>query len=235
MGRFDAIFSAFELLDKAKTEVSLRDTFAAAVRQFGYDSFMVVSSRIQPTAFDKMFILDHWPRAWRLQYHRENLILVDPVANYARKSFDAFGWHDAPVTDQRGGRVLEISAVEHGLRSGLCVPIRGTSGYQATVSLAGHAVDESSEGRRAVEMMALYLYKTNLKLRSESQTFTLTPREREVMKWAAVGKSAWDTGEILHISEQTVKSHISSVLSKLGVCSKTQAVVESIRRGEIHP
>lgn len=63
----------------------------------------------------------------------------------------------------------------------------------------------------------------------------LTDREREVLRWTAAGKTAWDTGGILNIATDTVTKHIASAMRKLDVHSRAQAVAESIRRGEISP
>ena len=49
------------------------------------------------------------------------------------------------------------------------------------------------------------------------------------MIWAAAGKSAADTGEILGITERTVTAHIVSACQKLGAANKTQAVARAIQ------
>lgn len=61
----------------------------------------------------------------------------------------------------------------------------------------------------------------------------LTRREREVIVWAAAGKSCAATGIILGISEHTVSFFRKRVCTKLGVASLIQAVAECIRRGLI--
>lgn len=60
---------------------------------------------------------------------------------------------------------------------------------------------------------------------------TLTRREREVLQLMAEGKSNRAIGEFLFISEKTVKNHVSSILQKLNVQDRTQAVVISIKNG----
>lgn len=59
----------------------------------------------------------------------------------------------------------------------------------------------------------------------------LSQRELEVLACMARGKSNKEIGRILTISDQTVKNHISSVLRKLAVSDRTQAVVIGVRRG----
>jgi two-component system response regulator DegU len=59
----------------------------------------------------------------------------------------------------------------------------------------------------------------------------LTKREIEVLKLMAQGKSNKVIGEHLFISEKTVKNHVSSILQKMEVEDRTQAVIYSIKYG----
>ena len=61
----------------------------------------------------------------------------------------------------------------------------------------------------------------------------LTPREFEVLKQIVDGKSNKEIGAELDISEATVKTHINSLLGKLGVTDRTQAATAAIRRGMV--
>jgi DNA-binding NarL/FixJ family response regulator len=59
----------------------------------------------------------------------------------------------------------------------------------------------------------------------------LTPREREILVLVAQGKSNRDIAEGLLISERTARTHVSNVLSKLGLTSRTQAALWAVREG----
>ena len=61
----------------------------------------------------------------------------------------------------------------------------------------------------------------------DSQLESLTQREREVLRLMAEGTSSRDIGAKLGISYTTVRTHIRSLGSKLGVHSKLQAVVKA--------
>jgi DNA-binding CsgD family transcriptional regulator len=58
---------------------------------------------------------------------------------------------------------------------------------------------------------------------------SLTPREREVLWWAAQGRSAREIGELLHIAKRTADEHIQRAIRKLGAVNRTHAVVIALR------
>jgi len=59
----------------------------------------------------------------------------------------------------------------------------------------------------------------------------LTAREREVLAEVARGRSNREIAGALHLSEKTVKTHVSSVLAKLGLADRTQAALYAVRTG----
>ena len=61
----------------------------------------------------------------------------------------------------------------------------------------------------------------------------LTERELQVLKLIAEGKSNKETASMLHISDQTVKNHISHIFAKLDVGDRTSAVLFAMSRGWI--
>jgi len=59
----------------------------------------------------------------------------------------------------------------------------------------------------------------------------LSAREREVLLWAAQGKTAWETSAILGISPKTVEFHLSNCGKKLGTATKAQTILAAARKG----
>ena len=63
----------------------------------------------------------------------------------------------------------------------------------------------------------------------------LTARELEVLRLIAAGRSNREIARELDVAEKTVKTHVSNVLSKLGVADRTQAALYAVQHGLAHP
>lgn len=61
----------------------------------------------------------------------------------------------------------------------------------------------------------------------------LTPRELEIFKLLIDNKTTKQIADELIISEKTVRNHISNVIGKLGVSSRTQAIITLVKSGMI--
>lgn len=63
----------------------------------------------------------------------------------------------------------------------------------------------------------------------------ISPREREILHWMLAGKSNWEIGMILRISEWTVKNHVQHILKKLQASNRSHAVAKALSMGLLDP
>jgi DNA-binding NarL/FixJ family response regulator len=109
----------------------------------------------------------------------------------------------------------------------------GAAGYL----LKDAEADEVAAAVRAAHRGEIHLdpavaRKLTQSLVAPSRTATaLTPREREILVLVAQGKSNRDIADTLVISERTARTHVSNVLTKLGLASRTQAALWAVREG----
>jgi len=66
-------------------------------------------------------------------------------------------------------------------------------------------------------------------------TLPVTPREREVLSWLAAGKTDQEIAEILGMSPRTVHKHLQHIYEKLGVETRTAAVMRAMELGSRSP
>ncbi|HEY0296577.1 MAG TPA: helix-turn-helix transcriptional regulator [Bordetella sp.] len=59
----------------------------------------------------------------------------------------------------------------------------------------------------------------------------LSDRERDCLHWAALGKTSWETGHILGLSQHTINFHVRNACVKLGASNRRAAVAMALRLG----
>ena len=75
------------------------------------------------------------------------------------------------------------------------------------------------------------LRQPKVELPRERMSDLLTERETIILKMAAKGMSNNDIAEQLHLSARTIESHLGSIFNKLGVGSRTEAVIKAMKKG----
>ncbi len=124
-------------------------------------------------------------------------------------------------TLRRAASSGEIIAAVLAVSSGLIAVDAET--FSAFLSPAGSTLDELPDAESYDERLTT----------AGQEVDALTPREREVLEMLAEGLSNKEIASRMKISEHTVKFHTAQIFAKLGVSTRTEAVVQGIRRGLI--
>ena len=210
--------------------------------ELGFDQFAYHVLR-PPDTHAKRIWFYNYPEEWCLRYFEHDYKNTDPIMLDAISNVTPFRWDEANAKVPEKSRVVMHEAGEFGLRQGVTVPIHGPSQALATLNIATDSApdefdDKWTENRHELHLLAIHAHEAVLRLvydGPEKCVVRLSPRERECLLWASRGKTAWETGEILDLSGETVVSYLKASCHKLGVYSKTHAVVKAILLGLIIP
>lgn len=121
--------------------------------------------------------------------------------------------------------VLEDASVVGAIRAGaLGYLLKDTKAEELI-----QAIKAASEGQ--VQLSPAAAARLMREVRAPESPEALTERETEVLRLLAQGRSNKEIAHLLTIGEKTVKTHVSSILAKLNVSSRTQAALYAVRIG----
>jgi LuxR family quorum sensing-dependent transcriptional regulator len=228
-------------IDRACSAPEVCDVILKAVRPYGFENILAGtiplpgSSRSQQ---ESNIVLAQWPAGWAERYFSRGYLFVDPAIRRVTSDISPFLWSELrPLCrhDRMATRVMN-EAGDFRLNSGFTVPLVTLEGDVAGFSIAGARIEMPPRTRGMLSLVATYAFGHALNLRikkNEAVVARITKREQEILQWAAAGKTEWEIGEILNISEHTVDKFFRTARTKLGAINRTQAVAEAFRRNII--
>lgn len=195
------------------------------------------AARLGAKAVDDPFIrLTYSPR-WVKRYLTRNYMRVDPIIREGFLRVAPFRWSEV---EPQGADELAFfaDAAAHDVgKTGLSIPVRDKQGRKAlfTVSTdlegAEFEMFERSNLAFVIDVAHLFHLRAVQEQEGELRHPPLTERERQVLYWAAQGKTAGEIGIILNLSESTAATYLRSARYKLNSTSITQAVYKAQRIG----
>jgi LuxR family quorum sensing-dependent transcriptional regulator len=181
-------------------------------------------------------MFENWPVDWRRTYLKERLYVDDPILDHCQRTPHPFAWSEVTQRgfSRAGSRVMAMAA-SYGMVEGFIVPMFGLGGQLNGMTFAGSSPTHDPDARAELHLISMYAYaRAKQLLRKDPEpTIRLTPRERQAIQWAAAGKTDWEIGQLLGISESAAHKRIESAKHKYGTATRIQAIVEALRRGDI--
>lgn len=224
-------------LNHLNTQDAVMGSMQHAVGRHGFETLLFMGLPSHNQRFDDVVLGKRWPDEWSRIYSEGNYVRDDPIVRHLRRASRPFEWREVTYDAERYPRAAELMHLreDFGFGNAFVAPIAGGAGPQAAVSMGGARPDVGPWNKPALHMMALYAFETVSDgcAPPPEPHANLTPRECEVLVWAACGKSAWDTGEILSIATRTVNEHAQTAARKLGALNRTHAVALAMRDGLI--
>jgi len=236
----DDLIGAIDAIEVAEDKHALLDVTSSYLKRYGVKHVtmgLIMNPALVSNDVTQLGVSNFPDDFFDLWVH-DNFIMHDPILTYAVRSKSAFEWSDAYLHATRYGRQVMDAGADLGLGEGLVVPVFGPGQPSGMVSLALEERLTDPMIKATVEVPIIHAFNRLLDFIEPNivpEKVELTLREIDVLHYVAAGKTNWEVGRVLGISENTVKKILQKVLTKYHTSSRTHAVTLAIRQGAILP
>lgn len=223
-----------------------KDDFRAAVVRFAQDmGFETVSAQ---TVVDhglgqsEFITVDNTPAAYSETYVDPTLGRRDPVMQHLKRHSVPIIWDQSTYVSTGAVDLWEHQSC-FGFATGIAMALHLPEGKHFILGVdrdqpLPHNVAHLQRVVADLQLFAVHAQDSAMRLMlpeaQQPERPSLTPRELEALSWTMEGKTAWELGQILGISERTAVLHVNNAMHKLGCVNKHQAVLKALRLGLIH-
>ena len=228
----DAI-AAIDAIESHDDPRRVIDEFASFAKSYGFSTVAV--GQLASPAFNKAgstIQLSTWPKDWADYWVENRLIISDPIAKMALMQNRPFQWNEAFERYKGFSKPHRDTLTEFGFSNGIAIPVHTGDEPPGCISLGSDQLDLTPAQYAAIELAAIHCYVKLEKLYGASVpkiTRDLTHRESEILHFVAAGKTNWEIGQILSISEYHVRDCLKNIFKKLDAVSRAHAVSTAIR------
>lgn len=224
---------------------SNRDELLAEVvgftQRLGFETVSATAVVDHFRAEPEFITIDNTPLAYRKAYEEFDNCKRDPVMQHCKHQSVPIIWNQDTYTSAGQGDKWEMQA-QFGYRYGIALALHLPEGRHFLLgvdrdqALPGGAIELT---RLVADLQLFAVHAQDVALRlllpepPQADVPALTPREMESLRWTMEGKTAWELGGILGISERTAVLHVNNATHKLGCVNKHQAVLKALRLGLI--
>lgn len=220
---------------KAKSESALLDLYLSAIECEGYQNAVFAKTRGRRLAGIPW---NRFPPGYRKSYLDNEWDTIDPIVHHIGRATRPFLWSDVLARSDlnQPQRKFIQDCRDLGVHSGFTIPMHGPRSDVDLISVSLRDQKKTETNRLALVHAFTVQYRTRLSELQGDPVVTLQPltlKETECLNWCKEGKTNWEIGEILSISEKTVEFHLSNTIKKLGVSNRITAVVKALQLGLI--
>ncbi len=225
----------FEDASRAASLEQLVESFGACAAAHGFQRAACVSIATpgQPVSPKTLF---GWRNGeWGDLYVDQKLYRVDRTIQAVFSSIEPFSWDEIEAASGPETASVFAMARETGAMNALVVPVHGPLGEVLAVIMISESDQTYPRELRQKMHVAASLFATCgltlMERAAEPPGPNLSRRELQCIYWVAEGKSDWEIGKILQISDETVAWHVQNAKRKLGVVRRAQLPAAAWRRG----
>ena len=221
-------------------ECRTHDEFRRLITSLGsiiaFDYATCVLRTVNPVSSEEEYevVNVNYPESWLKIYVSEKLNHIDPIIIENFKNFRLQYWADTYKLCKPPRKFIDIST-SFGLAEGYTLGARNAGGTEASLfSISGRSIERHVRTEECLKYVIPHMHQVIARIAGtipRDRKVYLTPREREVIRWVAQGKSSWDISIIMGVSERTVNFHVNSIMQKLEAVTRAHAVAIAFALG----
>ena len=226
---------------QARDREDLLKEVVAFTQRLGFETVTATAVVDHFRGQSEFIAVENTPAGFLDVYEDSAMWSRDPVLQHCKRASVPIIWNQDTYTSVGQGEKWEIQA-RFGYRTGIALALHLPEGKHFFIGVDRDQAlpSNSAEVTRMVadlQLFAVHAQDVALRVllpsRPEADFPPLTPRELESLRWTMEGKTAWEVGGILGITERTAVLHINNATHKLGCINKHQAVLRALRLGLI--
>jgi len=185
---------------------------------------------------DNYHILNiNYPSEWLDLYMKNKFYNVDPIFKENFTKFKLQYWADT-YKRNRPPKEFICAAESFDIKQGYTYGLTDRMRSEASLfSISERSLKPNIRNEMILKYIIPHFHQAlnrNFK-KPNKKDIVLSSRQKEVLNWIKEGKSTWDISVILGISERTVKFHADTIMQKLNVVNRAQAVAVAFEQGLI--
>jgi DNA-binding CsgD family transcriptional regulator len=219
-----------------------QDEVVRFAKQLGFDHVGALTVVDRSLGQSEFIAVANAPVAYQEAAYDEVTSRRDPVLQHCKRYSVPIVWDQSTYVSQGLGELWEQQA-QFGYRTGIAMALHLPEGRHFALGVVRDQPlpqDASMLTRLVADLQLFAVHAQDAAMRLlvpaplQPERPALTPRETEALRWTMEGKTAWEVGTILGISERTAVLHVNNAMHKLGCVNKHQAVLKALKLGLIH-
>jgi DNA-binding CsgD family transcriptional regulator len=226
---------------QARNRDEFRDEVIRFTQQLGFETVSAVTMIDHGRGRYELVTVDNTPTNYVEPYSDKGSGRRDPVLQHCKRQTVPIIWNQDTYVANGVGDLWEQQA-QFGYRTGIAMALHLPEGKHFLLGVDRDRAlpTDPNELQRLVadlQLFAVHAQEAAMRLlvppELQPERPALTPRELEALRWTMAGKTAWEVGAVLGISERTAVLHINNAMHKLKCVNKHQAVLKALRLGLI--
>lgn len=226
---------------QARNRDEFRDEVVGFTHRLGFQTVSAITVVDQGLGKSEFINIHNTPVDYQEPYDDAACYKRDPVMQHCKRQTVPIIWDQNTYVSQGAGDLWEQQS-SYGYCTGIAMALHMPEGrhFQLGVDRDQALPSDPAELQRIVADLQLFAVHAQdaamrllLPVALQPERPALTPRELETLRWTMEGKTAWEVGAVLGISERTAVLHVNNAMHKLGCINKHQAVLKALRLGLI--